>query len=85
MREKFSDLPAVAVSRMTDGVFEAIAEALAEGRKAEIRKFGTFFAIDLKRRLLRSPATGDVVEVPARRLPRFRPSRRLRGKANGGG
>lgn len=85
LREKFSDLPAPAVSRMADVIFETIAEALADGRRAEIRKFGTFFTADLPRRLLRSPATGEVLEVPARRLPRFRPSRSLRMKADGGG
>lgn len=81
---KFSDLPPAAVARMADDVFEIIAEALQEGRRAEIRKFGTFFSIKLGRRLLRSPATGGMVEVPARRVPRFKASSRLREKANRG-
>ncbi|MGI9305817.1 MAG: HU family DNA-binding protein [Gammaproteobacteria bacterium] len=85
LRAKFPDLPPAAVARMTDKIFEMIIETLREGGKIEIRKFGTFYTAELGRRLLRNPGTGDMMEVPARRLPRFKPSRELREKANRGG
>ena len=70
------------VSDMADIIFNMIAEAMAEGRRVEIRNFGTFFVGMVERRLLHNPATGEAMEVPARRLPRFKPGQELRRKVD---
>lgn len=83
LRERFPHLPVAVIRRMSDVVFETIADAVARGDVVEIRNFGTFFSVRMSRRLLRSPS-GSMLEAPARRLPRFRASRRLRIQVNGG-
>ncbi|MDM5147159.1 integration host factor subunit beta [Candidatus Persebacteraceae bacterium Df01] len=82
MRKKFPHLPAEVVSDMTQKIFSLIVNALIEGRRVEIRKFGSFFLTNFDVRLLRNPLNGEMVEVPARQIPRFRAGRLLRSKAN---
>lgn len=85
LRRRFPALPAATIAAMTDIVFEMIIDSLARGRRAEIRRFGTFFLSALGRRILRNPVSGEAMEVPARRLPRFKAGQRLREQANRGG
>lgn len=80
--ENFSGMPADLAAEMANEIFEAIAETLERGGKAEIRKFGTFYCSELKPRMLRNPSTGEMLEVPARRVPRFKASEKLRRKVN---
>lgn len=57
-----------------DGV---IAEHLNEGRKVELRNFGTFYPKTRKARPARNPRTGAVVWLPVRRVALWRPSPEL--------
>lgn len=85
LRGKFPELPATVVSDMTDAAFEAIIEAVARGDRVEIRKFGTFFSSSVGRRMLRNPSNREIIEIPPRRLPRFKASVQLREKVNSSG
>ena len=66
------------LARYVDVVFGEIADALAEGRRVEIRGFGSFWAKDRAERMSRNPRTGEAVHVPAKRVPAFRAGRLLR-------
>ncbi|MGU9952248.1 MAG: HU family DNA-binding protein [Gammaproteobacteria bacterium WSBS_2016_MAG_OTU1] len=79
---QYPSIPQPLVSDMADIIFKMITDAMAEGRRVEIRNFGTFFVGTIGRRLLHNPTTGEVMEVPARRLPRFKPGRELRHKVD---
>jgi integration host factor subunit beta len=48
----------------------------------EIRNFGTFTARLRRARVGRNPRTGERVDVPIRRVPRFTSSRSLLGEAS---
>ena len=63
---------------VVDGLLNAIKNALAEHQNIEIRGFGTFKVRQRKSRMARNPRTGDPVEVPARVVPIFKPSKDLR-------
>lgn len=63
---------------VVDGLLNAIKLALAEHENIEIRGFGTFKVRERKSRVARNPRTGDRVEVPARMVPVFKPSKDLR-------
>lgn len=63
---------------VVDGLLNAIKNALAEHQNIEIRGFGTFKVRERKARMARNPRTGDPVEVPARVVPVFKPSKDLR-------
>ena len=84
LQKKFPELPVALIDSMTDIVFDEIIDTLARGHNVEIRRFGTFFPSAMRRRILRNPVSGEMMEVPARRLPRFKAGRRLREKADRG-
>ncbi len=63
---------------MVDAFLDALKEALARGDGIELRGFGTFKVKHRKARMGRNPRTGQTVEVPARDVPVFKPSRHLR-------
>jgi nucleoid DNA-binding protein len=65
---------------VVDGFLNAVKMALGSGNNIEIRGFGTFKVRKRKTRMARNPRTGDPVEVPARMVPVFKPSKHLRAK-----
>lgn len=65
-------------------IFESIVSAIRNGDKIEIRGFGSFRTRDRKARIGRNPKTGARVEVPAKRIPFFKPSKELKDVVNGG-
>ncbi|MGH7354896.1 MAG: HU family DNA-binding protein [Candidatus Rokuibacteriota bacterium] len=58
---------------------EEIVDALAEGRSVTISGFGTFVVSRRAARNGTHPRTGKSITIPPARVPRFRPSRGLRG------
>jgi len=67
---------------IVDTLFEAVIGALKGGDKIEIRGFGSFRTRQRNARVGRNPKTGDKVEVPAKRVPFFKPSKELRDTVN---
>ena len=65
-------------ARVVDAFLDAIKEALSDQRNIEVRGFGTFKIRQRKTRMARNPRTGDPVEVSARPVPVFKPSKELR-------
>ncbi len=57
-----------------DSLLDAVKKALENGNNIEIRGFGTFKIKPRKARKARNPRTGDVVPVPDRNIPVFKPS-----------
>jgi integration host factor subunit beta len=62
--------------------FEGVIEAVSADDKVEIRGFGSFRTRQRNARTGRNPKTGDKVEVPAKRVPYFKPSKELRDMVN---
>ena len=67
---------------IVDTIFESVIGALKSGDKIEIRGFGSFRIRQRKPRVGRNPKTGAKVEVPAKRVPYFKPSKELRDLVN---
>lgn len=61
-----------------DGVFDLIAEALADGEDVRIPGFGTFATRERPARIARNPRTGEPISVAASTVPVFRPGATLR-------
>ena len=59
--------------------------SLRVGDKIEIRGFGSFRTRQRKPRVGRNPKTGDRVDVPAKKIPFFKPSKELKDLVNVGG
>ncbi len=68
---------------IVDTIFESVVKSLRAGEKIEIRGFGSFRTRQRKARIGRNPKSGDRVEVPAKRIPFFKPSKELRDIVNG--
>ena len=69
---------------MVDAFFAAMIEAMKEGRRIEIRGFGSFQVKDYDGYMGRNPRTGDPVSVPPKRLPVFKVGKDLEKAVNEG-
>ena len=55
-----------------DLVLDAITESLTEGKRAEIRGFGSFNVHYRPAKVARNPKTGEPVSVPEKLVPHFK-------------
>jgi integration host factor beta subunit len=75
-------VPKAQVQQMVEDVFELISDALTKGEKIDLRGFGTFSVRDSAARTGRNPQTGAAIEIPARRVPGFKPGKELKDRVN---
>ena len=69
--------------RLVEIVFESIVESLNQGEEIELRGFGSFRVRERGARRGRNPKTGDPVNIPAKRVPYFKPGKELKELING--
>jgi integration host factor subunit beta len=63
-------------------VLDSIIDSLKDGRKVELRGFGSFRLRQRSSRTGRNPKTGERVKVPAKRIPYFKPGKELKDLIN---
>ena len=68
--------------RLVEIVFESIIETLNQGEKIELRGFGSFRVRERGARRGRNPKTGAPVDIPAKRVPYFKPGKELKELIN---
>jgi integration host factor subunit beta len=68
--------------RLVEIVFESIIDTLNQGEKIELRGFGSFRVRERGARRGRNPKTGDPVNIPAKRVPYFKPGKELKELIN---
>jgi len=78
------ELRAQEIEQVVDIFFEEIAQRLAEGGRVELRGFGAFSTREREARTGRNPRTGEAVDVPAKRVPYFKPGKDIRRRLNEG-
>jgi DNA-binding protein HU-beta len=61
-----------------DTFVENVTAALKRGDRVALVGFGTFSVAKRKARTARNPRTGETINVPARRAPKFKPGRELK-------
>jgi integration host factor subunit beta len=69
---------------IVETIFDSVVRSLHQGEKIEIRGFGSFRTRQRQPRVGRNPKTGSRVDVPAKRIPYFKPSKELKDLVNGG-
>ena len=79
---KVAELPRKESETIVETIFESIIDALQKGDKIEIRGFGSFRTRQRRGRIGRNPKTGEKVEVPAKKIPFFKPSKELKDVVN---
>ena len=68
--------------KIIDIIFNEMSEALAEEGLVDITGFGKFVIFDRKARMGINPVTKERMEIPASKLPKFKPSQTLKNKCN---
>jgi nucleoid DNA-binding protein len=63
---------------IVDQIFAIIKRQLLDGNRVHIVGFGTLEVVMRRERRGRNPATGETIELPAKRALVFRPSRAIR-------
>ena len=81
---RVSDLTKKHSEVIVDTVFRSIIDALQKGEKIELRGFGSFRLRKREPRKGRNPKTGARVDVPAKKIPYFKPSKELKDLVNAG-
>ena len=59
-------------------VFSSITDSLADGKKVELRGFGSFRIRQRNARVGRNPKSGQKVDVPSKKVPFFKAGKELR-------
>ena len=65
-----------------DAILDSVVRALRGGDRIEIRGFGSFRTRQRQPRVGRNPKTGARVEVPAKRVAYYKPSKELKDLVN---
>ncbi len=79
---RITELPRKESETIVETIFDSIIESLQKGQKIEIRGFGSFRTRERRGRVGRNPKTGAKVEVPAKKIPFFKPSKELKDFVN---
>jgi len=61
--------------QVVDGIFETIMGSVKKGDDVSIAGFGKFVLKSTKAREARNPKTGETVQVPASKKPKFVPAK----------
>ena len=77
-----TELPRKESETIVETIFDSIIAALQKGEKIEIRGFGSFRTRERRGRMGRNPKNGEKVEVPAKKIPYFKPSKELKDFVN---
>lgn len=64
--------------RVINAAIDAITASLTAGEKVQISGFGTFEVKEREARIGRNPHTREAVEIPATKVPAFKPSKALK-------
>lgn len=83
LAERFPQLVAKDADFAVKMVLDAMAEALAQGDRIEIRGFGSFSLNYRPPRVGRNPKSGEKVSVPEKWVPHFKAGKELRERVDG--
>ena len=69
-------------AKAVEGVFDAISGALSAGGDVRIVGFGTFSVVNRKATTGRNPRTGQAIQIPASKQPKFKAGKGLKDAVN---
>ena len=64
--------------RVVSATFETITAQMKKGEKVQISGFGIFEVKEREARVGRNPRTKEAIEIPASKVPAFKPSKSLK-------
>ncbi len=69
---------------IVDTIFDGMRDSLIRGERIEIRGLGSFVIRDYGGYKGRNPKTGEIVDVPPKKLPFFKVGKELKERVNSG-
>ncbi len=79
---KSAGISQTAANRALAGCLDAISDALAKGEKVTLVGFGTFSVSKRAARKGRNPQTGDIIDIPAANVPKFKAGASLKNNCS---
>ena len=77
-----ADISKASATRALDAAIEGIADALRKDEVVTLVGFGSFYVGTRSARSGRNPRTGAVINIPAAKVPKFRPGKGLKDAIN---
>lgn len=78
-----AELTKVDAAKAVDALFEAVTGSLAGGDEVRLVGFGSFYISNRKASKGRNPRTGEAIDIPAAKLPKFRAGKALKDAVDG--
>jgi DNA-binding protein HU-beta len=69
-------------TKAVDAVFESVTNALRRGDDVRLVGFGTFSVAQRKATTGRNPRTGEAIQIPASKQPKFKAGKGLKAAVN---
>ena len=79
---KNAEITKEAATEAVDATFDGIAGALRSGDTVRIVGFGNFQVANRKASTGRNPRTGEAIQIPASRIPKFKAGKALKQAVN---
>ncbi len=70
-----TDLTKKQVETVLNAFTDTVLETLKEGDKVQLMGFGVFEVKERAARIGRKPSTGEAIEIPAKKIPSFKPGK----------
>ena len=77
-----ADLPKAAAGRALDAMLDAVTSSMQKGDSVSLVGFGTFTVKERAARTGRNPQTGAEIQIPAAKVPSFKPGKGLKDAVN---
>ena len=69
-------------AKSVDAVFSSITNSLKGGNEVRLVGFGTFLITNRAATIGRNPRTGESIQIPAKKVPKFRAGKALKETVN---
>jgi DNA-binding protein HU-beta len=77
-----ADISKADAAKAVDATFESVASELSGGGEVRLVGFGTFSVADRRASTGRNPRTGETIQIPASKQPKFKAGKALKDAVN---
>ena len=77
-----ADLSKADAGKALQGFMDAVTKTLSKGEKLSLIGFGTFSVTERSARSCRNPQTGKKMDIPAKKVAKFKPGKQLAEAVN---
>jgi DNA-binding protein HU-beta len=74
---EIAEVPKTAAEKLLDAFMKAVEEAVSKGDKVVLVGFGSFQVVKRAAREGRNPRTGKPLKIPAKKVVKFKPGKKL--------